>query len=126
MSDYDRKFLVGLLVRAKPQWSIGTCIQTVDAIVSYLPAIQRAKEAPCCIMKQDDLTRYERIGRDKFKALAKYLTDRGIGITMGSGDPRGPTVELTVPTDSGDMTYYMSGEGFTADQLARLERYAYV
>ena len=123
---FDRRYLIGLLVRTHPQWSIGTCIETVDHIYRHLPAIQRAKEAPCCIMRQDELTMYERVGHDRFKALAKYLMDRGIKVTMGSGDPRGATVELTITNETGDIGYAVSGEGFTADQLARLERYAHV
>jgi len=123
---FDREYLIGMLVRARPQWTIGSCIETVDAISRYLPAIQRAKEASCCIMRQDELVRYERLGFDKFKALAKYLNDRRISVHMGSGDPRGPTIEMTVISDDGSvLNYYMSGEGFTAEQIDRMEKQTY-
>lgn len=123
---FERDYLIGMLARMRPQWSIGSCIETVDAIKAYLPAIQRAKEASCCIMRQDDLDRYERIGHDKFKALAKYLTDRRISVSMGSGDPRGPTIEMSVIGDDGSIIqYYMSGEGFTAKEIAFMEKQTY-
>jgi hypothetical protein len=123
---FDREYLIGMLARTRPAWPIGDCIHTVDTISCHLPAIQRAKEAPCCIMRQDELDRYERIGREKFKALAKYLNDRRISVHMGSGDPRGPTIEMNIISDDGSaLSYYMSGEGFTAEQIDRMEKQTY-
>lgn len=121
---FDRRYLVGLLVRTHPQWSIGTCIETVDHIYRHLPCIQRGKEASCIAMVPSQLERYERVGNAKFKALAKYLVERGIKVTTGSGDPRGPTVELTITNETGSIGYSVSGEGFTADEVDFHERWA--
>lgn len=125
MNNNDRLHMMYVLAKKRPDLSFMDIRDVLSWISRALPSLQRMKEAPCVAMSQQCLAHYEAAGASTLKGLALLLAKHKMRVSLGSGDPRGSTLELYIGVDDGTpfstSPYLIDGEGFTADDLKRLE-----
>lgn len=125
MTDNDRLHMMYVLAKKRPDLSFMDIRDVLSWISRALPRLQRMKEAPCVSMSQECLKHYESSGASALKGLALLLAKHKMRVSLGSGDPRGSTIELYIGVDDGTpfstSPYLIDGEGFTADDLKKLE-----